>query len=61
MPKDARIIVEPIDEAQATHDAWFRQGVDQGLATVDTAIPNEEVRALFAKKRAKWRDSVAAQ
>ncbi len=61
MPKDVRIIAEPIDEAQAAHDAWFREGVYQGLATVETAVPNEEVRALFAKNRAKWRDSVAAQ
>jgi hypothetical protein len=47
-----------IDDA---HDAWFRKGVEQALASKDAPISNDEVRDLFAKKRATWKAGIAAE
>lgn len=37
----------------ATHDAWFRAKVQEALDDPRPPIPNEEVKAHFAARRAK--------
>ena len=36
----------------AAHDAWFRAKVMEALDNPGTLVPNEEVQARFAKRRA---------
>jgi len=38
--------------ADATHDAWFRARVQAALNDPHPGIPQEEVEAYFAKRRA---------
>jgi DNA-damage-inducible protein J len=37
----------------AKHDAWFRARVQEALDDKRPAIPNDEVKAHFARRRAK--------
>jgi len=39
------------------HDAWFRAKVQEALDDPRPAIPHEEVKAYFAKRRAEVRSA----
>jgi hypothetical protein len=48
-------------ELDPAHDAWFRDGVEQALTSKEAIVSNDDVRAIFAKKRAAWKAGIAAE
>ena len=42
-------------QASKKHDEWFRARVQEALEDKRPAVPNEQVRSRFAKRRAEGR------